>query len=171
MSKRTRWVCLRTNYHTGDYNSLQIAALVDSSAINRGFWELESDDDSPSPRGALYNLSLLRFYWTQCVIQLSTADDPGAFCSQYRSLAMRRRAWISQYVDWFQNAERLWQLEGREPPSTFGIAFCGAVIDLIIWTLGKLRAPAEQRSEGPPTSPSAINSEPQLQSLPSTREN
>jgi len=129
-SQRTRWVCVRTNVHTGDYNSLQIASLVDPSALRRRFWA--SGDD---PLGAIYNLSLLRLYWSRALRRLSSED--GGFCSQYRTLAELRKEWTAEYVDWFQKAEQNWDSENRESPGDFDIFFGAAVVDLVLWALGK----------------------------------
>ena len=81
---RQRWFCLRTQYHQGEYNSLQIAALADPHAIEGGFW-----------RDPGYNLRRV-----QTVLQFLLEKFDKKFAGQYKRLAFHRQRLCNSYTLW-----------------------------------------------------------------------
>jgi hypothetical protein len=125
---RVRWLCLRTNVLTGSYNAWQIAALMDPSSFDRGFWD-----------SSRVNLSRLR---------IAVGALLGEYCSswrtQYRNYAFHRFQIRTLYKDWHRLADDIAASPQMEPGERsrlvdtalwFGTFLYEGVVDVMIYLL------------------------------------
>jgi ppGpp synthetase/RelA/SpoT-type nucleotidyltranferase len=122
---RQRWLCLRTNLKEGEYNALQIAALIDPNTVDLGYWENISN----------YNLKRVQHVMGKIFNKFERLT-----AQKYRYYSWHRHLIGEYYSQWFKYNTHFLQGESldkksQEEEKYFGFKLFAGIIDLLMMAI------------------------------------
>lgn len=100
ITKRNRWLCLRTKTFDDSYRAMHVSALADPQAIEYDFWSKPG-----------YNLKKVQ----QLMGALFAEFESEAPVKAYQSFAMKRNRIRKFYNDWYQLADNIAEIPSDNP--------------------------------------------------------
>ncbi len=128
---RQRWLCLRTNNLSQEYNALQVSALIDPESATANYWENEEKNN--------YNLRKVQFVMGELFDHFENEN-----AKRYRNYSWHRHLISEVNWEWYDDAinnilkGKMKRDEGNDNMRNFGSFLFEGVIDLLILLIGTI---------------------------------